>query len=112
MVTVSHKGCAADLPTHPYAKDSYGLIADKTNHRCCNNRPKESYRLRVEETLYSLIPRHHGTKEDDEHHNNSSQIFHPPIAERKAPTRSQPRERESYSQRYRRRGISEVMDGV
>src|SRR5829696_6919965 len=97
MVTVSHKGCAADLPTHPYAKDGYTFIADKTNHGCCNNRPKESYRLRVEEALYGLIPCHHGTKEDNEHHNHPGQVFHPPIAEREASTCSQPREPKSYS---------------
>lgn len=42
--------------------------------------------MRVQESLYSLVPSHYRTKENDEHHSNPGEIFHPPITERKSPT--------------------------
>jgi hypothetical protein len=66
----------------------------------------------MEETSDRFVPRDECARENGQDDDDASQVFHAPVAVRKAPGRSEPREGESDAERQGCRRVGEVVNRV
>src|SRR5262249_48246564 len=74
--------------------------------------PQMSNRLRVQQSLNTLIPRNDRARENRENDDNPSQVLDPPIAETETTARFLACKPERDRKRNCGRGVADVVDGV